>query len=301
MARTAVDLELVGEGAEQIGQALDLEWHRRFLFDRPAKMVPDLRQRVAELARARGLSVSLRTLPMRVSHRRRVELALTQCPTTAQMSFHGAWAGVLGRLPERPLRVVAEPMPEGRWSGRLCRVTLELREGVAASVERFGCTIVDHARLLFIDADAAAAWTSDTSLDGRADIVFHGRDAAALAHAIGASPLDDHSFGFRDLTEHDAEATLLWLDRFLRERGGTVVIDHRPHSHLHQLMAQVRASPNECGVVELAGSRACGFMTSWGDGFFPLHRELSESGAVLRVHVELGTEQQIEILERITR
>ena len=66
-------------------------------------------------------------------------------------------------------------------------------------------------------------------------------------------------------------------------------------------LGTVRASSSECGVVELAGTRGCGFMTSWGDGFFPLQRELSESGAVLRVHVELGTEQQIEILERITR
>jgi hypothetical protein len=56
-------------------------------------------------------------------------------------------------------------------------------------------------------------------------------------------------------------------------------------------MAQVRASESESGTVDVGGAKMCGFMTTWGDGMFPVIRELGPGGELVRVRIELSNDQ----------
>jgi hypothetical protein len=63
---------------------------------------------------------------------------------------------------------------------------------------------------------------------------------------------------------------------------------------LYQVMREVRGSITESGTLKVAGSLLCGFMTSWGDGFFPVERELDAEGRLVRVRIELGCEAIVD-------
>ena len=47
--------------------------------------------------------------------------------------------------------------------------------------------------------------------------------------------------------------------------------------------------------VGIGGSPVCGFFTSWGDGAFPVRRDLAADGTLCRLRVEAGAP---EIAER---
>ncbi|MET9227918.1 DUF2185 domain-containing protein [Lentzea sp. NPDC003310] len=44
-----------------------------------------------------------------------------------------------------------------------------------------------------------------------------------------------------------------------------------------------------------------GFFTSWGDGAFPVHRDLAADGTLLRIRVELGSPETVERQRRFDR
>jgi hypothetical protein len=50
---------------------------------------------------------------------------------------------------------------------------------------------------------------------------------------------------------------------------------------------------------QLRGAIACGFATSWGDGIFEVHRDLDESGRLLRVRIELGTDERVALMGKL--
>src|SRR5207245_7980505 len=70
--------------------------------------------------------------------------------------------------------------------------------------------------------------------------------------------------------------------------------DFRPHSHHFLIMKQVRETDTESGTIEVGGAKMCGFMTSWGDGFYPIYRDLDEQGQLVRVRIDLGNDQIVE-------
>jgi hypothetical protein len=217
-----------------------------------------------------------------------------------EVQFHGIWAAVLSDLPAGELRVVGEPMPAGHVeAGRLRRVSILVREGQTARSEQFAQAMVDSARLLVIDALALASWKSDEPLDGKADFVFWGRDAEAMARRLSAPNLDGDHFGWLDLSLEQAQARGSEVLGARDAEGAVFATDFRPHSHHFQLMEQVRASATESGMVRLAGATACGFMTTWGDGIFEVHRDLDDAGRLLRVRIELGTERQVTLLTKL--
>jgi hypothetical protein len=287
-ARSAVDLHLVGLGAEEIGRALDLQWHPRFLHDIPLAGVGEVRQQVAALAAERGIAAALEVLPARVPHRTRCDHALAVGGGAGQVPFHGVPAVVLGGLPPGPHPVEGECGSDiDGGAGDLERAVVRFSAAAIARSELVGVVGVDWARLLIADVDAVGSWQHDEPLDGLADIVFWGRDAEAIAAATGASVVPD-GHGWLDLPL-DAAADA--YERVLAVRDQhryKAVVDGRPHSHHYQLMAQVRARPTQSGVVSLGGVAVCGFSTRRGDGIFNVFRDVDGGGSPVRLRIELG-------------
>jgi hypothetical protein len=81
----------------------------------------------------------------------------------------------------------------------------------------------------------------------------------------------------------------------LRDEGAhKFALDFRPHSHHYRVMEQVRGSTTESGTIQLGGAVLCGFMTSWGDGIFPIGRDLDADGHLVGLRIEIGCDAIVE-------
>ncbi len=297
---SAVDGAIVGSDAVEVGRALDRQWDPRFVYDIPRDLAAKVGEDVRAAATARKLDARLEIMPARVPHRRRADSALAHGNGAGEVQTHGLMVGVLSGLPPGALRVVGKPMPEDDpEKDRLRRITLEVRDGVVARSDQFAFAAVEHGMLIFVDLDAVGAWQQDEPLDGLADVAWWGGDAEEAARRLGAGVIGTREFGWRDLPVADARARAREVRALEEAKELRFAWEYRPHSHLHQLMEQVRASRTESGIVALGDARACGFATTWGDGLFELHRDLDVDGNLLRVRIELGTERQRELMRRL--
>ena len=296
-ASEAVDCRIEGPEAEAAGRALGRQWHPTYLFDVPRKDVSATRADLDQL----GLLASLRVLDERVSHRRRIDLALEHGRGAGELQFHGLWAGAVGDLPAGELRVFGERMPDDSPDrGRLASITLVVREGRVEKSEPFAKVMVDFARLLIVDADAVGLWQHDAAIDGKGDFAFWGRDAEVVAKQVSATLLDGEGvFGWRDLPIGDAVRLGSEVEDLRASGAFKFATDFRPHSHHYQLMEQVRAGESESGVVTLGAAKACGFMTTWGDGLFDVVRDLGSKGELLKLRIELGTPQRQKLMRSL--
>jgi hypothetical protein len=294
-ANSSIDLRIDGKDAERAGRAFGRNWHPRFLYDVPAKALAEVGAGFDACVRQHGLEARLVPLGGRVTHRERVSLALEYGGGAGQLSFHGVWAvAVRGAPADRPLAVFGERMPAGPDAGRWRRVHLECRPGASAvRTEQVGDVMVDEARLMFADVDALGHWEHERPLDGRADYVFWGRDAEAVADRTAATSLGEGVWGWVDLPVREAVERGTSVEQ-LRDRGLKFAGDFRPHSHHYLVMRQVRASPTQSGTVEVGGARVCTFMTTWGDGIYPVLRDLDAAGGLVRLRVDLGNDQIVE-------
>jgi hypothetical protein len=231
-----------------------------------------------------------------VTHRRRIDLLLDFDRRGGEIFFAGAWGTVVSGVPtDGELPVVAEPMPAGPDAGRWRSVSLLCRpDATPVRSEEAATVAVDEARLGIFDVEAVGAWEHDEALDGRADYVFWGRDAAAAACTVGASPLEDGQFGWLDLPVEEAVERGTRVEEIREERGLKFAVDFRPHSHHYEVMKQVRAGPTDSGTVEVGGTQTCTFMTSWGAGVFRVYRELDAGGRLVQVHIDLGNEETVK-------
>jgi hypothetical protein len=71
--------------------------------------------------------------------------------------------------------------------------------------------------------------------------------------------------------------------------------------HDDHLLRQMQATPTESGAVEVGGGLMTGWFTTWGDGAFPVYRDLAADGTLLRVRVELGAEEIVRRQRRFER
>lgn len=191
--------------------------------------------------------------------------------------------------------VVGTRVGTGDWAQCWREVSVVFSDAAVASSEEVGQVVVDCARLMFVDAVALDRWRDDDSLDGKADFVFWGRDAAQLAAAIGADELDE-GFGWRDLDVDECVRRGTEAERIKEERGWTLATDYRPHTHHYAVLAQARGSATESGVLDLAGSRLCMFFTTWGDGVFPVFRDLAADGTLVRLRIQLEASGVVEAM-----
>lgn len=299
-ANKSVDAAIIGADAERVGRQLDRQWNPRFVYDIPREFAKELAAQVKQVAKSERLDARLDILRDRVPHRTRAEHALACGQGAGEVQFHGMWAGVVSDLPNCDLRVVGEPMPaDGPDAKRLRRIRIAIREGVTVRTERFAHAMVDWARLLIVDLDAIRLWEHERPLDGLADFAFWGVDAPAVAARLNAGQLEEGAFGWRDLPVKDAARRGTEVEDLRGREKLKFATDFRPHSHHYLLMKQVRASKTESGVVELGNSKACGFMTTWGDGVFELHRDLDADGRLLQLRIELGTEERQQLLRKL--
>ncbi len=151
-----------------------------------------------------------------------------------------------------------------------------------------GDVVVDFARILLADATVPGHWQHSAAIDGRADFLFWGRDAAVLAEAVAAPRLEGGSFGWLDRPVDEVVALGTRAEQERDARGLRLATDFRPHSHHWRALEAARASPHEAASVDVGPLRVCLAFTRQGDGIFPVHRELDVHGRLVGVRVTLA-------------
>jgi len=191
-----------------------------------------------------------------------------------------------------PLPVYGVPLPSDPYGEYWASVYLEIRAGIPVQrSEEAGMVGVDYARLTFADLYSLRAWEHDASLDGKADIAFWAGDAEAVARELGAMQWGDE-FGWRDLPRDQAEALFVALERVQLERGWRMAMDFRPHSHHHAILEQMRTTETQSGTLDVGRARLCAFFSLWGDGFYPVLRDVDAEGELVRIRVDLAGEDE---------
>ena len=284
-ANSSVDLRIVGSDAERAGRLLGWSWHPLYVYDQPQGF-SHLQVKLDEIVREDHLDARLEVVTPRIPHRKRADLALAQGSGAGEVQLHGISAVVIGNVPsDREMSVLAERSESN--PDCLRRVVVDCRsQSPIARSERVGEVGVDYARLVIADLDAIGAWQHQESLDGKADYVFWGRDAHTVASALRAPQISPSEFGWLDLAEDLTQQRGTAVEEYCDKHGLKLAGDYRPHSDHWRAMTPTRKSPTESATIELAGNLICNFMTTWGDGLFAVHRDLSESGELVQIRIE---------------
>ncbi len=174
------------------------------------------------------------------------------------------------------IKIVVDPAPSNA-------PTIE----VAAS-RLLGHVPIDLAQLAAMDAIALTGWQHEASADGKADIIFWGKDAAGLA-ALLAAPSHRDGYGWCDVSLAQAEQ---FADK----------IAIKKHDHHWQVSAQIRPHSDYFGLAEVArtsetrtGSAALGTGTAWlglsmPTGAFPVFIDEDANGKMLQLRIEFSAE-----------
>lgn len=189
---------------------------------------------------------------------------------------------------DRALPVVGRRVGKGRFADCWDHVAVRLGAGEVTHSKKLGEAGVDFARLICMDHGALDAWKHEDSLDGLADFVFWGRDAASLARAMRA-PATSEGYGWTNLPVADADAKALEASKIKAENHWLLATDFRPHSHHFHVLAAARQNPRGAGTIEVGGAKVCLFFTSWGDGVFPIYLDLDSQDRPVQIRVQLDT------------
>lgn len=290
IANSAVDLEIRGDDPVAAGRATGLAAvGGRYVFDVPAAQVDEIRDLVTSRAGEHGFTVRVEPVE-RMPHRTRVTRLLDDCPGGAEILYGGPWAVAVRGLPAgRPLRVRGVRRPDGDpYADRWHSVWVEIDERPPARTETVGDVLVDEGRLAFAAPGALAAWSTDEPVDGLADLAFWGDDAEILAERTGASALEDGTHGWTDLPARQAASRAQVLQRVRETEKLRFEFEFRPHDDHYRLLSRARSATTESASAEIGGQSVCGFFTTWGDGVFPVRRDLAADGTLCRLRVELG-------------
>lgn len=201
-----------------------------------------------------------------------------------------AWAAVVEDVATGTYEVHGERDTGGPHPDRWKNVWVEFASGNVASSDFAGVIPVESARLLFIDAAAIAKWDLDKSRDGKADLVFRGRDAASLAKLLEAPAISDGAFGFVDRPTEEIAAIASDARGLLAGRGWNVTTGQHPHTDVHLLVRAASASATASADLELAGATMCMFFDPWGNGVHKVLVDRDADGRPLRFRVELATD-----------
>ncbi len=208
--------------------------------------------------------------------------------------------------------IVAPNLPPGRYPVSSVRIDqgpfAGLRQAVmvdfvpnpqAARTIELGRVLVDNARLGLFDVDALQLWNEEHPVDGMADIVFWGLHEAEVAARFRAPKLGEDGSGWKNLPVAQAEAIGRDLDALKNSGQFRFAWDFRPHTHPYYLLAQMRQNPSEAGVLDVGGFLACGFMTSWGDGEFPVLIDLDAQNRPIRCGIFFATNEAMENMRAV--
>lgn len=296
----SVDYEIVGPDAEQVASMLNMAAvNGAYAFDVPGD-VNTLHERLDRIRAEFGLDAELHAID-RMPHRERVRMLLDREPGGAEVPFHGIWAVAVRDVPvHEVIAIFGERMDEdGPDTGRWKSVWAEVTDGEVAASLQIGFVLVDRARLMFADPDALATWNANPP--ELIDLVFWGRDAEAVAAQLDAAAIDEGGqtvYGWRNRGVAEIRELGAILRAHLEETSAKVATDYRPHDDDYRILEAMRDSPTESADVEVGDRVVCGFFTTWGDGAFPVYRDVDGEGQLLRVRVELGAP---EIVSRTRR
>jgi hypothetical protein len=292
------DLRLTGPDAEAAGRAYDREFDPHHLYDRTDPR--DAAEHFAAFAKQKGFDAKAEVVA-RVPHTERVRLSVEAGRGMGVVKYNGLWAVAVGELPrDKALRVVGVPMPEGAFGGRWRSIDVVVDDKAKeVRSEEVSGVMVDHGQLLFAGLGPLGHFRMWEPEDGLADYVFHGRDAKAVADAVGASDLGNGLYGWKDLPlERVGEKATPLQERIERE-GLAVGVDYRPHCNLEKLNAALRESEEDAATLVLGGKKVVGCGNRWGDGVFAVSRHFDAKGRVVRVRVELGTEERQRMMRKL--
>lgn len=285
----ARDLAFVGVDAEKAARTLNLQ-SLTYLYDIPAHGVEALQTKLAQATAANHLYARIEETA-RVPHRERARRA-AEVGGSDFLIFGVSFIAVGGIPRRRPLPVIGNLYDMGGPTGpRWANVELRASDQPVTETKQIGFVGVDMARLIFADADALGSWLHDEPIDGLADVVFWGRDAASAAEELGA-PATDDGYGWVNLEVREAIAQAERVDKWRLAGNRRLNIDLRPHSHHFEVMSQVRATENQVGKLAVGGADMVGLMTSWGDGVFPVEVDRAVDGSLVAVRVQLGDDER---------
>ena len=285
----SADLELVGKDAVAFGETLDRSPLPQWIFDILASEVDAMVAKLTAQASAAGAEVEVRIVRPQITHLQRAK-AVLEALDAGEVQFYGIRGTVVRGIPsDRPLSVSAEVHRGSEYEGRWERVRVSVSDAPVATSAAAGTVAVDEARILVTDLDAVGAWDPESAPDGLADVAFWGRDGEVLAQQENAPRMEDGTFGWQNLPM-DAAVPLARRLFTLRETRDDLkfALDFRPHTVEWHLLEQVRYGGTESGTVEFGGAKATMFMTTWGDGFFDVFRDLDRDGNLVAVRIELA-------------
>lgn len=291
-----VDFDVAGPDAEAAAGSFDRQAGLT-LYDIPGDHAGSFRASFREHCRTEGFDAELVARQTRVPHRERARRAAAA--GGQEFVVFGLPVVAVGGLPvDRPLPVEGVLRNYGdpvgtRWE----QVRVIAGTGSVARTAPIGDIGVDWARFLLGDAEALGSWRHDESVDGLADVVLRGADAAAAAAAHHAAPLtiegEDRAFGWANLDGRDAADRARAVENWIRaDPARKLTVDVRPHSHDWRVMREVRSSPHRAGTVLVGGARMLCAMTSWGDGIFGVHADYDAAGGLVAVRLVLGDDRR---------
>lgn len=206
--------------------------------------------------------------------------------------MNGITAGVIdGLRPDVAYAVSGEMVRDGWRDSSLRRLSVTLREGIAAQRIAIGTASVLHGRLVAVDGALNLFWDDDASTDGLADVVFWGRHGAEVAAEVGARPIlspgESGTFGWRNLPL-DAAVRMAGELESIRSQERMFAVDLRPHTEQWGFLEALRRSPTGSIEVEHCGSRFVMFHADFGHHLCFIDAHLDASERLLRVVVDLG-------------
>lgn len=194
---------------------------------------------------------------------------------------------IAGLPVDGPLRVVGQRIAHGDFAGEWDSFRVLVTDAAPVSSELVGEVIVDFARVFFADSSIEQHWKHDESIDGRADFLFWGRDAEALAKAVGAPVVEASMYGWVDRPVDEVVALGTRAEELKASSGFKLATDYRPHSHHFQALALARASAVQAASLDVGSLRVCLAFTGCGDGVFPVFAERDGAGQLCGVRVQL--------------
>ncbi|MBX9689318.1 MAG: DUF4241 domain-containing protein [Candidatus Obscuribacterales bacterium] len=299
-ANNGSDFKIEGPDAAEAGRRFGRQPNPHYLYDIPRHGVEELRESFESSISQAGFRSNLVALAERVPPRRRVEQALEFGQGAGVVFLHGVHSIVVSGLPrDRALIVEGRAIDSGEFHGHWQDISLLVSDSEIARSLRIGYVAVDMARLMFCDVEAAGKWQHHETIDGLADLVFWGKDAARLANKFSAPILDGHIYGFVDMPIQESIDLAMRVQSHLDQHHLVAAMDFRPHTDHWRMLKELAGHETESGVIQLGDSHCCGFMTGWGDGFFPVYLELDAAAKIVAVRIELATEETKKGMRRV--
>lgn len=293
------DLAIRGPDAITAGKAYDRQFDPRYLFD--VKDVAVAIKHFVAFASEQKLIAHVEPLEQRITHVERARLAVETGGGAGVVQYNNLWAVAISGLPtDRTLQVEATPMPPGEFGNRWrsIDIVVEPNVEVAASLAIQG-VMVEHGQIICSDLETFGEFKMWVARDGLADFIFWGKDAPAIAEKFQASQIDGHNFGWLDVPINEVHQYAGPLQDWIDSQKLQANVDYRPHCNLEMLNRQIRENEHESGQLELAGARVCGFNNRWGDGIFTIFRDFDADGRLIRIRLDVGSEDMQALLRRV--